>query len=92
MRTARVREHQSPAEVLAYDLGALAASACLAKDSEPALCLGKRSEAGQDLTLVDSYLEAFYELLEREECPLATATKFVDALKGEWAPKQPPEL
>ena len=87
-RTARLREHQSPGEVLAYDLGVHAASAYLAKDLKPKLYLGKRPDSSQDATPVDSCLMAFYELLEREECPLVIANKFLDALKKEWAREQ----
>jgi transposase len=74
-------ELKSPEERLAYDLGVQAARE-YSKPTSVAY-LGKRASDETLVTLVDDYLEVIYDLLERGECSLEWANRFLQAVKAE---------
>jgi hypothetical protein len=75
------RELKTPEERLAYDLGVQAAR----EYNKPVgvVYLGKRASGEGLVTLVDVCLEVVYDLLERGECSLEWANRFLQALKAE---------
>lgn len=80
---ARQREHQTDYEVLSYDMGVQAAATFIRSmmRSQP----GKETGDGSEPRPIDEHLEIIFELLEKGECSLAQAGRFVDAVREEWA-------
>lgn len=81
-RNDRRGEHQTDHEIVSYDLG-VEAALTLIRTMERSQS-ARQAEDSVEAAPVDAYLEAVFELLEKRECSLAQANRFIAVIQEEW--------